>query len=92
MPATPAEPLHARPDLDGGGARRESQAERLLVQIWEQLLGVERIGVTDNFFELGGDSVVSIQAIARAAKAGLKLSAKQVFQHQTIADARRRCH
>ena len=38
--------------------------------------GVERIGITDNFFELGGDSVVSIQVIARAAKAGLNLSAE----------------
>src|SRR6185437_2062008 len=35
--------------------------ERVLADIWAQVLGVERVGVHDNFFELGGDSILSIQ-------------------------------
>ena len=40
----------------------------------------------DNFFELGGDSILSIQIIARANQAGLRLTSKQLFQQQTIAE------
>src|SRR5262249_8958634 len=38
-----------------------------------------------NFFDLGGDSILSIQVVARANHAGLRLSPRQFFQHQTIA-------
>lgn len=59
--------------------------ETLLVNIWQQALGVEHIGVYDNFFALGGDSIIAIQIIARASQVGLRLAARQLFQHQTIA-------
>ena len=39
----------------------------------------------DNFFELGGDSIVSIQLVSRARRAGLLLTPRGVFQHQTVA-------
>jgi len=61
-------------------------AERALAEVWSQLLGVERVSVHDNFFELGGDSILSIQVVARAQQAGLRLTPKQLFQHQTIAE------
>ncbi|ALS11340.1 hypothetical protein AOU28_06935 [Pseudomonas aeruginosa] len=35
--------------------------ERTLAEIWQDLLGVERVGLDDNFFSLGGDSIVSIR-------------------------------
>ena len=41
-------------------------AEVLLVGIWQELLGLDTIGVTENFFELGGDSIISLQAVSRA--------------------------
>jgi non-ribosomal peptide synthase protein (TIGR01720 family) len=43
------------------------------------------VGIDDNFFELGGDSILSIQVISQANRAGLRLTPKQLFQHQTIA-------
>ena len=79
-------PAHPRPDLATAYAAPATRAEQILAGIWEQLLGVERIGTDDNFFALGGDSIISLQMIARATKAGLRLSSKQVFQHQTIAE------
>ncbi|AFY89165.1 non-ribosomal peptide synthetase [Chroococcidiopsis thermalis] len=59
--------------------------EKLLADIWTQVLRVERLGIHDNFFELGGDSILSIQIIAKANQAGLQLIPKQMFDHQTIA-------
>ena len=60
--------------------------EETLVEIWKQVLGVERVGINDNFFELGGDSILSIQIVARANQAGLRLTAKQIFENQTVAE------
>ncbi|HEV7897842.1 MAG TPA: amino acid adenylation domain-containing protein, partial [Planosporangium sp.] len=62
-----------------------SPAERALATIWADLLGVAEVSADDDFFELGGDSIVSIQVVARAAAAGLQLTAAQVFEHPTVA-------
>ncbi len=59
--------------------------ETTLAAIWSEVLGLKQVGVHDNFFELGGDSILSIQMIARANRAGLAYKPKQLFQHQTIA-------
>ncbi|HEY0601519.1 MAG TPA: amino acid adenylation domain-containing protein, partial [Herpetosiphonaceae bacterium] len=64
----------------------ETEAERILCEIWVAVLRLEQVGVHDNFFSLGGDSILSIQVIARANQAGLRLTPKQIFQHQTIAE------
>jgi amino acid adenylation domain-containing protein/non-ribosomal peptide synthase protein (TIGR01720 family) len=64
----------------------KTDAERTLAEIWRQVLRLDSVGVHDNFFELGGDSIISIQIVARANEAGLQLTPKQVFQHQTIAE------
>ncbi|SES42611.1 non-ribosomal peptide synthetase [Actinokineospora terrae] len=65
--------------------------ETVLVEVWADLLGADRaaIGVTDNFFGLGGDSIVGLRVVSRARQAGLRLSAKQIFLHQTIAELAR---
>ncbi|MEU3543795.1 non-ribosomal peptide synthetase [Streptomyces paromomycinus] len=41
------------------------------------------VGADANFFELGGDSIISLQLVARAARAGYRISATDVFQHKT---------
>jgi amino acid adenylation domain-containing protein len=65
------------------GARTEVEA--VLAGIWEEVLGVESVGIHDNFFELGGDSIVSLQIIAKAGKADLLLMPEQLFQYPTVA-------
>ncbi|GCE14872.1 non-ribosomal peptide synthetase [Tengunoibacter tsumagoiensis] len=64
----------------------DNESERRLVEIWQQVLGVERVGVQDNFFALGGDSILSIQIVSNARQAGIALTPRQLFQHPTIAD------
>ncbi|MEO0683525.1 MAG: condensation domain-containing protein, partial [Cyanobacteria bacterium J06649_11] len=63
-----------------------TSTEETLALIWKDILNLKQVGIRDNFFELGGDSIISIQIIARAHQAGLKLTPKQLFQHQTIAE------
>ncbi|KHD73657.1 hypothetical protein MB27_33325 [Actinoplanes utahensis] len=60
-------------------------AELALATIWADVLGVPRVGVHDNFFDLGGDSILSIQVVSQARTAGLSLTSREVFQHQSIA-------
>ncbi|WP_414636210.1 amino acid adenylation domain-containing protein, partial [Actinophytocola sp.] len=60
--------------------------ETELATIWAEVLGTERIGSTDNFFALGGDSILSMQVVSRARQAGLRLSSRDIFTHQTIAE------
>ncbi|MGV4925651.1 non-ribosomal peptide synthase/polyketide synthase [Streptomyces sp. BHT-5-2] len=70
-----------------GGTHRAPRAgaEQALADIWRDLLGVERIGADDNFFMLGGDSILSIQVVSRARRAGLTLTPRDVFRHPTVA-------
>ncbi|MBD2002942.1 MULTISPECIES: non-ribosomal peptide synthetase [Cyanophyceae] len=63
----------------------KTPVEKLLAGIWAQILRVERVGIHDNFFDLGGDSILNIQVIAKANKAGLALTPKQLFEAPTIA-------
>ncbi len=63
-----------------------THSEKILVKIWQDVLGLKQVGIHDNFFELGGDSIIGIQITARANQAGLKLTPKQLFGHQTIAE------
>jgi amino acid adenylation domain-containing protein/non-ribosomal peptide synthase protein (TIGR01720 family) len=63
-----------------------TSVERTLASIWAAVLRRDRVGVHDNFFELGGDSILSIQIVARANQAGLRLTPRHLFQRQTIAE------
>jgi amino acid adenylation domain-containing protein/non-ribosomal peptide synthase protein (TIGR01720 family) len=69
-----------------GGAEPRTEAERTLARLWAEVLGLPRVGIHDNFFALGGDSILSIQIVARAGQAGLRLTPRQMFSHQTVAD------
>ncbi|MGV9743694.1 amino acid adenylation domain-containing protein [Rhodococcus zopfii] len=62
-----------------------STSERVLVEIASGLLGVERIGADDSLFALGADSIIAMQFAARAKEARLHLTARQIFEHKTIA-------
>jgi amino acid adenylation domain-containing protein/non-ribosomal peptide synthase protein (TIGR01720 family) len=73
------------PDFTTGAAVREpvTEAERVLCELFADMLGLERVGVDDSFFELGGDSILSMQLAARARRAGLTFAAADVFDGKT---------
>jgi len=67
-------------------AAPRNEVEEVLARIWSEALRVEKVGIHDNFFELGGDSILILPIIVKASKAGLKLIARNIFQHPTIAE------
>jgi amino acid adenylation domain-containing protein/non-ribosomal peptide synthase protein (TIGR01720 family) len=76
------------PDLAPGVERYvapRNPIEEALAGVWSEVLAVERVGVHDNFFDLGGDSILSMQVVAYARRAGLHLTSKALFLQQTIA-------
>ncbi|MBA2324712.1 MAG: amino acid adenylation domain-containing protein, partial [Pseudonocardiales bacterium] len=76
----------AQPELGSVYRAPSTAIERELALVWAQVLGVELVGVEDNFFELGGDSILSIQLVSRARQAGVRVTSKDIFLHQTIAE------
>ena len=60
--------------------------ETKLAEVWQQVLGREKVGINDNIFEIGGDSLLIFQITARANQAGLPFTLRQVFQLRTIAE------
>jgi acyl-CoA synthetase (AMP-forming)/AMP-acid ligase II/aryl carrier-like protein len=58
--------------------------EKILVEVWSQVLGIERIGAESNFFNLGGDSIRSLQVITGARARGLRITLQHLFQTPTI--------
>ena len=83
--ALPAPKVAAKPEVREFVAPRNEQ-ERLLAEIWAQVLGLDRVGISDNFFELGGDSLLSFRVTNRAREAGIPLTPRLFFQYRTIAD------
>ena len=57
--------LYSRPDLEAIYRAPSTETEQKLVEIWQKVMGVTRVGIDDNFFELGGDSLVGIQVISQ---------------------------
>ena len=78
------QPAYQRDDT--ADAAPTSPVEHALARIWVEVLRLDRVGIHDNFFDVGGDSVLSIQIASRAARAGIRLSPRHFFEHQTIAE------
>ncbi|MEU7197329.1 condensation domain-containing protein, partial [Streptomyces xinghaiensis] len=74
------------PTAVGSGSLQEprNERERILAEVFAGVLGRETVGIDDGFFDLGGDSIASIQLVSRARKAGLTLTARDVFEHKTV--------
>ncbi|MFF2752090.1 amino acid adenylation domain-containing protein, partial [Kitasatospora sp. NPDC058048] len=91
LPQTPNGKLDRKalpaPDLStaASGTAARTDREAVLCELFAGLLGLDRVGVDDSFFDLGGDSIVSIQLVSRARKAGLVITPRQVFEHKTVA-------
>ncbi len=56
---------HARPNLQSAYLAPGTEPEKKIAAIWEELLGIEKVGIRDNFFELGGHSLLAIQLVTR---------------------------
>ncbi|MBD2559794.1 MULTISPECIES: type I polyketide synthase [Nostoc] len=78
--------LHARPNLPNAYVAPRNETEQALVNIWEELLGIEQVGIYDNFLELGGHSLLGTQVILRVREAfQVNLPLHDLFKEPTVA-------
>ncbi|WP_339158297.1 amino acid adenylation domain-containing protein [Paenibacillus sp. FSL W8-0186] len=78
------EPEYQGGDVEYTAPRNEH--EEMAVQVWSEILGIERISVHDNFFAIGGHSLKAMQMVSKLAERGWNISINQVFAHQTPAE------
>jgi polyketide synthase PksJ len=77
--------LYSRPELNNNYVEPESDIEKIICKIWQETLGIEKIGLTDNFFELGGDSLnLATIKIKIESKLNIELPMNIIFQGSTI--------
>ncbi|MEU5320313.1 amino acid adenylation domain-containing protein [Streptomyces sp. NPDC021056] len=60
-------------------------AERILAEIWREVLGLSRIGVHDDFFRIGGSSLSTVRVSLMAAGRGLPVTVGDLIEHPTLA-------
>jgi len=78
--------LYARPNLSNAYTMPSNQIEQVISTIWQELLGVDQIGIHDNFFSLGGDSFLLVQAKQKLQTAlSRSIPTIDLFEYPTIA-------
>ncbi|MCA1634100.1 MAG: amino acid adenylation domain-containing protein, partial [Acidobacteria bacterium] len=81
------EPEYLRPELEEAYVAPSNAPEKRLAAIWQQVLGVEEVGVEDNFFDLGGHSLLMVQVLGKVKLERVfeqELSMIEMFQYPTI--------
>jgi amino acid adenylation domain-containing protein len=94
LPLTPNGKLDRKalpaPEGDAYGARGyeepQGEAERVLAEIWREVLKLDRVGRHDNFFELGGHSLLVVRVIARLRQMGLEVDVRALFARPRLAE------
>lgn len=73
------------PRRRGSGARAappSTPAERAVVEVWEEVLELEGVGVEDDFFVLGGDSILSLRVRAALENRGWGMALEDLYRHR----------
>lgn len=78
---------HTRPSLKTTYVVAGNEIEQCIVQLYQELIGIEPVGIHDSFFELGGNSLMGIQLISRLCQIfQVKLSLPALFESPTVAE------
>jgi NAD(P)-dependent dehydrogenase (short-subunit alcohol dehydrogenase family)/acyl carrier protein len=77
---------HGRPELGTAYVAPENDLQQRLAQIWEELLGIQPVGIYDNFFDLGGHSLLATQVMSRIKQNfEVDLPVRSLFEEATVA-------
>ncbi|MHC0066349.1 FkbM family methyltransferase [Nostoc sp. UIC 10890] len=78
---------HPRPILGTAYIAPSNAFEQKIADIWQELLGVEEIGIDDNFFDLGGHSLIATQMVSQLRKDfEVELSLRHIFEAPTVSE------
>ncbi len=90
--AQAARTAHPRPLLANAYVAPRGEGEQRIAVVWQDLLGIEPVGVHDNFFDLGGNSLMAIRVIARLkSELGVDVSEVSIFEGPTVAALANSC-
>ncbi len=79
-------PERVRPELKAGFAPPRNDLERRIASLWEELLGLDAVGIHDSFFDLGGHSLLMAELHGKLRKRfGIDVAMVKLFQYPTIA-------
>jgi acyl transferase domain-containing protein/acyl carrier protein len=85
MKSPTGKPTHPRPDLSSEYVVPGNATEQIIADIWQELLGVAKIGIHDNFFELGAHSLLATRLVARLKSIfPVELSVASLFEYPTV--------
>ena len=83
--AQPAVLQHSRPELPTTFVPASTEQERKIAAIWQELLGIQQVGIHDDFFELGGHSLMIVTVHSRLHQAlDMTFPVAKMFQYPTI--------
>lgn len=78
--------LHPRPNLKTPYVAPSNEVEQAVAAIWQEMLGMDRVGINDNFFELGGHSLLATRIVTQLRDAfHVKLPLRALFESPTVA-------
>ncbi len=78
-------PVSTRPTLGNEYMPPENEVEAAVARVWQELLGIDEIGVEDNFFDLGGNSLIGLKVIsALKAELGIDIAITKLFEGPTV--------
>ncbi len=95
MPMTPSGKISRKdlplPDWESIHADKEdtyipptSKNEKILAEVFAEVLNLKKVGITEDFFEIGGDSFASMEIVSLAESKGLLLSVKHIYEHRSV--------
>jgi len=76
---------HARPSLTSEYVAACNEIEQVILNVWQEILGIDQLGIQDNFFDLGGNSLVGLKVISRLKKElNLEIPLVALFEGPTV--------
>ena len=77
---------HPRPELLRAYVPPRNELERTIADIWQELLGIDQVGIHDDYFELGGDSLLSVRLVSKLREAvKVEVGSRSVLDARTVA-------
>jgi phthiocerol/phenolphthiocerol synthesis type-I polyketide synthase E len=77
--------LRTRPSLTTVYVPADTEIERVVVNVWQDILGIDQLGIHDNFFDLGGNSLIGLKVISRLKKElNIDIPVTALFEGPTV--------